>query len=154
MLVSFSKLQNLVPVIILLFYCHSFLIQFNAIYSLPISWTVLSTSLLIVPRANLIHITISGYLCNFLPALRRRIRVDSLDILLGSFGSMCSPLQIRHVRKEVSMGDHGYIHGGMVAPTRRRLRSLGTFGSFARCHFDGPAPVDDRRAIYCVWHCK
>lgn len=45
--------------------------------------------------------------------------------------------QIRYVREKISMGDHGYLHGGMVAPSWRGMQFLRFGGGIARRYIDG-----------------
>lgn len=44
--------------------------------------------------------------------------------------------QIRYVREKISMGDHGYLHGGMVAPSWRGMQFLRFGGGIARRYID------------------
>lgn len=46
------------------------------------------------------------------------------------------PFQIRYVREKISMGDHGYLHGRMVAPSGRGMQFRWFGGGIARCHID------------------
>lgn len=46
------------------------------------------------------------------------------------------PFQIRYVREKISMGDHGHLHGGMVAPSWRGMQFLRFGGGIARRYID------------------
>ena len=68
------------------------------------------------------------------PSHRKKIRWNE---------SRNSRSQIRYVRKEVSMGNHGNVRGRMVAAPRGRMRLASAGGSSARRYINRPAADHD-----------